>query len=182
MGDGDGTIFKQWQEILFEIDVLARAHRRIHRVGQTLPLIGKLPRDHVLVPGQTELIQGLAQADAGFDADMAKVVDGQGDFISDHLAHLRDILAEDIDAFVRDLNTGELVHDVIGTQHARRRDQRVFHPFEQTDADIHLEKAEAVIHTLFEQHTHLLAVAPRRRIAVAEDLVAELAAGQLVGR
>ena len=142
------AIFEKRKKIFLKIDIFACANRRVDRVGQTLPLIGKLPGNHVLVPGQAKLVQRLAQANTGLNSDMAKMVNSQGHFITDLLAHLSYIITENIDSLVANLNPCKLVHDVIGFQHAGRRDQCIVNTFEQTDTNVHFEEAETVLQNL----------------------------------
>ena len=85
---------EQRHEAFLEVDVLAGAGGRIDRIGQRHPLVGELPGDHVLVPGQRELVERLAQADARLQADVAEVIDGQRHLIADHRAHVVDIVDE----------------------------------------------------------------------------------------
>ena len=113
---------------------------------------------------------------------MAEVVDGEGYLVPDFGPHIGYVLAEPVDAAIGDLNACEGVHNVAPGPHAGRGDHRVVDPIQQADTHVHLEKAEAGLHPLPQAPPHHLAVRFARRIAVAEDAIAELASRQLIGR
>ena len=100
-GDGDGALPEQVGEAFLQVDVLARADRRRHRLRQPPVLIGELPGEHVLVPGQREPVERAAQPDARLQAQVAEVVGGQRHLVTDLLPHRRHVLAEQVDAPVR---------------------------------------------------------------------------------
>ena len=157
VGDGDRPLPEQVGEALLEVDVLARADRRRDRLRQPPVLVGELPGEHVLVPGQREPVERPPQADAGLQAQVAEVVGGQRDLVADLLAHLRHVLAEQVDAAVGDLQAGERVHHAVGVEHPRRCDHAVAAAGEQADAEVHLQEAEAHLHALLQPAAHLAA-------------------------
>ena len=58
--DGDGSPFEELGEPLFQVGVFPGADRRVNGSGKALPLVGVLPGDHIFVPGEGELVKGLA--------------------------------------------------------------------------------------------------------------------------
>ena len=109
---------------------------------------------------------------------MAEVVGGQRHLVADLLAHLPHVLAEQVDAPVGDLQTGERMHHAVGVEHPRRRDDAVAPAGEQVDAEVHLQEAEAHLHALLQPSAHLAAAGRGGGVAVAQDAVAEPASGQ----
>ena len=110
----------------FEIDILAGADRRVHSPGELDVLVGELPGDHILILGQRELVQGLAHADARFEAHMAKVIGGQRDLIADLSTDGVHIVAQSVDSALCNLYSGERVHNVPGVDHHWRAVHGVF--------------------------------------------------------
>ena len=107
------TRFEQRFEAFLEIDVLAGADGRRTRVRQPDVLIRHLPGEHILVPGQVELIQPPGDLDAVLDADVAEVVGCQRRFIADDSAHVGDVLLQIFQARLRHMNAGEGMHHVL---------------------------------------------------------------------
>ena len=170
------------RKALFQVDVLASADGRAHRLLELTPLRGQLPGDHVLVPGQRELIERLPQPDAGFDVELPEVIGRQRYLVADDRARLPRILHQTLDADIGELDAGERVHDITPLQRARRGRYRAFDAVQQADADVHLQELEAGLHPPFQPLAHRLPVGDRVGIAVNQDLVAEFAAGQLISR
>ena len=136
---------------------------------------------HVLVPGQVVPVQRLAQADAVLHANVAEVVDGEGDLVADDVANARHVVGQQADAFVRQPDARERMHDVQRVHHARRRRQGSRNGFQQADAHVHLQEGEPPVHAFLQAPAHLFRVRGRRGIAVNAYFVPEFPAGQLVG-
>ena len=199
MDHRDAARLEQRQEILLEVDVLAGADRRGARVGQAHVLVGHLPGDHVLVPGQVELVQALGDLDAVLDADVAKVIGGQRHLVADDRAHLGDVLLHHVQPLFGDVDAGEGVLHVVHLEKAggaalrasrgprcgtaptssagaaarsiksARARERAGHVAQQADAHVHLEEGEAHLHALLERLAHRLAGVAAMHVGVAVD-------------
>src|SRR5690606_22086843 len=100
----------QRPEVLREVDVLTGAGWRGERGGELTPLLGELPGNEVLEPGEGVGLERAPKTQTGADADVAHVVDGERDVIADDLPDRRDVLGQQFHALVGDLDPGERVH------------------------------------------------------------------------
>src|SRR5215813_10410671 len=156
----------------------------------------QLPRNHVFHPSQVVLLHCAGQFDATVDADVAVMIGRERYLHSDDGANLGDIFGEYLDALVGDLNTGERMHDAraaadVGSGGARERAGDVA---QQADAEILLQKRDALIHSRFQAFAghcavgmpvlleQLLAGSGFGRVGIEARLVAEFAAQHLIGR
>ena len=73
------------------------------------------------------------------------------------------------------------MHDVVLVEHAGRGDEGAGDRAEEVEAEVHLEEVVALIDALFEIGGELGGVGRAGGVGVAEDFVAEAAAGELVG-
>ena len=76
-------------------------------------LRGVLPGDHVLEPGRRVLLDPLRETDAVLQRDVAEMVDRERDLRPDHLAHLGDVLLQEVEALLGEMKPGEGVADVV---------------------------------------------------------------------
>ena len=113
---------------------------------------------------------------------MTEVIDGQWHLITNFVAHGGDIVTENANADIGDLNAGELVHNLVGLQHAWRRDDCAGDITQQANPNIHFQEFKALLHAVLETAPHLCAILNGGGVRVAEHFVPKFAAGQLVGR
>ena len=111
--DRNAAGFEQRFEAFLQVDVFAGADRDVDRLAQAHVLVGVLPGDHVLDPGQVVFFQALAQADAVLQGDMAEVVGGQRDGVADDRAHIGHVFLQQVDAVLGQVDAGEWVGDVV---------------------------------------------------------------------
>ncbi len=112
---------------------------------------------------------------------MTKVVNGQRNLIADHASDIVHVLTKIINALLSDLNAGERMHDIATVQCVRETDDRVGDTAQVIDPQVHLEELETLIHAFLQPLPHCLTVRFGMRVAVDEDLVAELTARKHVG-
>ena len=212
MDHADGAALQQGFKAFGQENVLARADGDGGAVAQALVLVGILPGDHVLRPGDVVFLDPPAQADAVLHAEVAEVVDGQGHLIPDDAADLLHILLQDVQALFGHMDAGEGMGDIeqvvrmvprpadllrhgavrpgqafqgIHLLHEpQRRADRAGHVPEDPEAQVHLQEGEAHGHAGPQRPAHLQAgmLSFHVGIAVDADPVAVFPAQHLVHR
>ena len=107
------SCLEQGQESFLQENVLAGADGHGGAVRQAYILVCQLPGDHILRPGDIVFLDTAAQLDAVLHADMAEMVDGQGDFITDYLTDLAHVVFQEVEALFRNVDTGERMGDIL---------------------------------------------------------------------
>ncbi len=111
MDDRNSALLEERHKAFFEVDILSGADGCRDGARQGHVLVGELPGQEVLEPCQCELVKGPAvgcttQVRCG-RYDLLPT-----DFVSNDAPHVINVPAEIVDAFVRELDAGEWVHDV----------------------------------------------------------------------
>ena len=205
--DGECAGLEEWLEGLLEVHVLAGADRCGGGVGEPDVLLGVLPWDGVLHPGEVEFLESLGELDAVLERDVSEVVDGDGYFVADGLAALAHVVLEVVESDFGEVDAGEgvrEVEEVVGlAAHGARVDGAVRggedgllvlahllqeaaggaegagDVHEELDAEVHLEEGVALRDALLEGESHVAAAAFAVGVAVDADFVAEFAAEHL---
>ncbi len=146
--DADRAPLDQVAEAVTKVDVLAGADRCRDRLRQPHVLVGELPRDHVFVPGERELVERAPKPDARFEPEMTEMVRGERQCVADDVADAADVLDERIDADRRELDPGERVHDVGAPEGVGRRVHGALDAGHEIDADVHLEEPVPLVDTV----------------------------------
>ena len=112
MHDGQRAALEQRFERLLQIHVFACAERHRRRLGQTHPLIRKLPWNGVFHPCQIEFLQTAGQFDAVLQRNVAEMVDGDRNLITSHGAAVRHVLLQEVQSFLRQMDARERMRRV----------------------------------------------------------------------
>ena len=197
---------KHFFEILGKIDIFAGTERNAAVVCEFFKLLGLLPRSEVLHPGNVVLFHSAGKADCVLDCDVTEMIDRQRHFVAYYVAHFAHVVFEIVHSLFRKVYAGGEMRNgenlIVFSEHQRLIDGAglmanrlhvvlfvVFYKsygrvesagfvVQKLDSEVHFKKREALLHSLFERHSHIFAgVFPVHiGIAVNAHFVAPLAA------
>src|SRR5262245_47787651 len=184
MDEVDGVSIDQFDELFFEIDILACQSGDVNGVRDLLPEIRELPRHQVLEPGELVRRQRPAEADRVIDGEMSKVVGGEWDLVADGFPDSGDVPNEAFDRLVRELDCGEGMggHPVARPVETKRSSDQAPFAFEEVDAQVHLEERVAEVEPGLHSARVLGTVARDGGIGIEPDPVAVATSEHLVHR
>ena len=185
MDDADSAGSQKRLESFGKENILTGADGHGGAVAQPFVLIGVLPGNHVFRPGNIVFFNAAAQPDAILHADMAEMIDGQGNVITDDAADIPNIFLQHIQPLFRHMNPrkrmgnveqivgpvfglprfiidcaaapGQALERVHFLHQAQRGAYCPGYVFQDPQAQIHFQEGEAFIHPGLQRPAHILA-------------------------